>query len=60
MSREKLNFFCSTAEGQRLRRLFKQHTDEWAVAADVVLEVKKRDGMYFGEIVSFSPTYLPE
>ena len=57
LSREKLNFFCSTAEGQRIRQLFKTHPDELAVPANVVLEIRQRDGIYFADLISFAPKH---
>ena len=60
LSREKLNLFCSTADGQRIRRLFKEHQGEVAMPGEVVLEVKKRDNVYLGIVSSFQPKNLTE
>ncbi|MFM2095403.1 MAG: hypothetical protein RIS70_2527 [Planctomycetota bacterium] len=60
LSHEKLNFFCTTADGQRIRRLFKNHSGEHAIAADVELEVRKTNGIYFGMVTSFKLAKLPE
>lgn len=55
LSREKLNFFCSTADGQRIRQLFKQHQGEVAIPASVIVEIRNRDGCYFADLISFTP-----
>jgi hypothetical protein len=55
LSQEKLNFFCSTADGRRIRQLFKEHQGEIAMPAEVLLEVRQRNGLYFGDLVSFTP-----
>lgn len=60
VSHEKLNFFCTTADGQRIRRLFKSHANEVAIAADVELEVRKVNEIFFGHVLSFKPVKLPE
>lgn len=60
LSREKLNFFCSTSDGQRIRRLFKQHQGKLAIAADVELKVEKRNYLYLGVLTSFKPTTTAE
>ena len=54
LSREKLNFFCSTAEGQRIRQLFKQHLGEIALPIEVVLEIRKRNELYFADLISYT------
>jgi hypothetical protein len=60
LSREKLNFFCSTSDGQRIRRLFKHHQANQVIAADVELKVEKRNYVYLGVVTSFKPTKLAE
>ena len=60
LSREKLNFFCSTADGQRIRRLFKEHPGEVALPAEVVIEVKRQDNVYLGALKSFQPRNATE
>ena len=60
VSYEKLNFFCSTGDGQRIRRLFKHHANEHALAADVELEVRKINNIYFGVVTSFKLVKLSE
>jgi hypothetical protein len=60
LSQEKLNFLCSTADGQWIRRLFKQHPDEWAITVDITLKVEKREGKYFGTVTSFKPKNVTE
>ena len=60
MSREKLNFFCSTADGQRIRRLFKEHQGDVAMPAEVVIEVKQRDYVYLGILKSYKPRNVTE
>jgi hypothetical protein len=60
LSREKLNFFCSTADGQRIRRMFKERPGEVALPAEVVIEVKRRDNVYLGVVKSFEPRNATE
>jgi hypothetical protein len=55
LSPEKLNFFCSTTEGRRIRELFKQHQGEVAMPARVVVEIRQRDGVYFADLISYTP-----
>ena len=55
LSREKLNFLCTKADGQLVRRLFKESSRSLPVMADVTLEVKKRNGFYFGVVSAFTP-----
>jgi hypothetical protein len=55
LSREKLNFFCPTAEGQRIRRLFKERQGEVALPAEVVIQIEKRNEIYLGVLVSYKP-----
>ena len=59
LSQDKLNFFCTTADGQRIRELFKTRPAYLALAADVVLEVQRRDHLYFGVVTSFKPDSAP-
>jgi hypothetical protein len=54
LSREKLNFFCTKADGQRVRKLFKESAGDLPVSADFVLEIQKRNGIYFGVVTTFS------
>ena len=60
LSREKLNFFCSTADGQRIRQLFKQHQGEIAIPASVELVIRRRDGCYFADLITFTPHHESE
>jgi hypothetical protein len=53
LSREKLNFLCTKADGQLVRRLFKESTRSLPIMADVTLDVKKRNGLYFGVVSAF-------
>lgn len=53
VSREKLNFFCTKADGQLVRKLFKESARELPVSADFVLQIQKRNGIYFGVVSSF-------
>jgi hypothetical protein len=55
LSREKLNLFCSTSEGQRIRQLFKERQGDVAMPAEVVLRIEKRDYIYYGVLVSYKP-----
>jgi hypothetical protein len=54
LSREKLNFFCTKSDGQLVRQRFKESSRNLPVLADIVLEVKKRNGVYFGVVTSFT------
>lgn len=54
LSREKLNFLCNKSDGQLVRRLFKESSHDRPVSADIVLEVIKRNGIYFGKVTSFT------
>ena len=60
LSQEKLNFFCSRADGQRLRQLFKKNSTESAIMVDMVLEVKQKDGKYFGTVTLLQPQSVKE
>ncbi|MCU0878582.1 MAG: hypothetical protein MUF06_12425 [Pirellulaceae bacterium] len=60
LSREKLNFFCTTAEGRRIREIFKKNPGESAIPSEVVFEVRKRDGIYFADLISFTPRHTRE
>jgi hypothetical protein len=59
LSREKLNFFCTTAQGQYVRQLFKEHQGdqhhegEFGLPSEVVLKVEKRNNVYLAVLVSF-------
>jgi len=55
LSREKLNFLCTKADGQLVRQLFKESSRSLPVMADVTLGVKKRNGFYFGVVTAFTP-----
>jgi hypothetical protein len=55
LSREKLNFFCSTADGQRIRQLFKERPGEIAMPAEVVIEITRRDYLWLGVLKSYTP-----
>ncbi len=54
VSREKLNFFCTKADGQLVRKLFKESARDLPVSGDFVLQVQKRNGIYFGVVSSFT------
>jgi len=54
LSREKLNFFCTKADGQLVRKLFKERASDLPVSADFVLQVQKRNGAYFGVVTNFT------
>lgn len=60
VSQEKLNFICTTGDGQRIRRLFKYHAKEHALAADVEFEVRKTNNIYFGVVTTFKLVKLAE
>jgi hypothetical protein len=55
LSRKKLNFFCSTEEGERLRQSFKANPTEIATPANVVLKITQRNGYYFADLISYTP-----
>jgi hypothetical protein len=60
LSREKLNLFCSTAEGKRIRSMFKERQGEVALPAEVVITIEKRNDVYFGNLVSYKPRSLEQ
>ena len=50
----KLNFWCSTAQGERIRKLFKNGGGQYAMPAEVNLKIEKRDNGYFAALLSFT------
>jgi hypothetical protein len=54
VSREKLNFLCTKADGQLVRKLFKESARDLPVSGDFVIEIKKRNDIYFGLVTSFT------
>ncbi len=54
-----LNFFCTKADGQLVRKLFKESARDLLVSGDFVLQVQKRNGIYFGVVSSFTHKGAP-
>jgi hypothetical protein len=55
LSHVKLNFYCSAAQGEQIRQMFKGRQDAFGMPTEVMLKVEKRDNVFLGVLVSFTP-----